>query len=143
MTQENNTNTKQVAVTELAEKAGVSRGTIYRRAKAYDIDLSSVLSDEQLQQIGVPIVQKQDTAREKELLHELNTLKTRVAQYETDVAQLQQDNSDLKQRAETDHQALLQEQSLHLMTQKRLEQSMESVKLLEDTTKKKKHWWQF
>lgn len=143
MTEANKTSMKQVAVTDLAEKAGVSRGTIYRRAKALDIDLNTVLSDEQLQQLGVPVEQKQDTEREKELLHELNTLKTRVAQYETDVAQLQQDNEKLTQRAETDHQALLQEQSLHLMTQKRLEQSMESVKLLEDTTKKKKHWWQF
>lgn len=143
MTDENKTNTKQVAVTELAEKAGVSRGTIYRRAKAYDIDLNSVLSAEQLEQLGVPVEQKQDTEREKELLHELNMLKTRVEQYETDIEQYKTDNEQLKQRAETDHQALLQEQSLHLMTQKRLEQSMESVKLLEDSTKKKKHWWQF
>lgn len=136
----------QLTIAEVARLAGVARATIYKRAKSKGVDLSQELNPDILMALGVP----SDIVMGDTVVNELND---KVTELETTIEQLETEKRQLQERADNDHKALLQEQSLHLMTQQRLEQSMASVALLETKAQEqeqekeskeepKKKWWQ-
>lgn len=150
-------NTNEWGATALGRRAGVSRNTIYQRAKANGIKIGEELTDEQLAQLGVTNTESaQNNTRSSAQSHdssELETLKQINAQLTSQNEHLLSEITVKNTQIEKHQAALEHEQALHLSAIRQLEQAKDELKALEsgqteaetqpDVKIKKKHWWQF
>lgn len=151
------TNTNEWGATALGRRAGVSRNTIYQRAKANGIKIGEELTDEQLAQLGVTNTEsaQHDTqsGAQSHDSNELETLKQLNAQLTSQNKHLLSEITVKNTQIEKHQTALEHEQALHLSAIRQLEQAKDELKALEtteqeqekqpETNAKKRHWWQF
>ena len=150
--------TNEWGATALGRRAGVSRNTIYQRAKANGIKIGDKLTNEQLAQLGVTNTEsaQKETQSSAQLYdsNELETLKQINAQLASQNEHLLNEITVKNTQIEKHQTALEHEQALHLSAIRQLEQAKDELKALESgeqdtdsqpnvTIKKKKHWWQF
>lgn len=148
-------NTNEWGATALGRRAGVSRNTIYQRAKANGIKIGGELTDEQLAKLGVTDTESvQDDTQRSAQSHdnkELETLKQLNAQLTSQNEHLLSEITVKNTQIEKHQTALEHEQALHLSAIRQLEQAKDELKALEsgepneqlNVKIKKKHWWHF
>lgn len=151
-------NTNEWGATALGRRAGVSRNTIYQRAKANGIKIGDKLTNEQLAQLGVTNTEsaQKDTqsSAQSHDSSELETLKQLNAQLASQNEHLLSEITVKNTQIEKHQSALEHEQALHLSAIRQLEQAKYELEVLETTEQeqsqrsekepiKKRHWWQF
>lgn len=150
-------NTNEWGATALGRRAGVSRNTIYQRAKANGIKIGDKLTNEQLAQLGVTNTESaQKDTQSSAQTHdssELETLKQLNAQLASQNEHLLSEITVKNTQIEKHQTALEHEQALHLSAIRQLEQAKDELKALEsgeqeqepqpEKATKKRHWWQF
>lgn len=139
------------SVTELAKELNLSRGTIYRRAKAQGIDLNDVdqgLTDDQLDLLRTELPKgvktnagekskktQESNENTKQLKEQIKTLQNTIAQKETQINELLQQNKNETERNAGREQELIQlvdqSQRLQLTAQQKLENTKAEMQEIE------------
>lgn len=124
----------------LATYLGITRKTLYKRAKERKVELSGSYTEEQLDTLRSRL----DTTQVNEKEHTNTQLNNQKDTPDTQLLTALQDQIDyLKQQIERRDQALDQQQRLQLSVSQQLDDAKEHIKLLETIQpEKKKRWWQ-
>jgi chromosome segregation ATPase len=129
---------------ELAAYLGITRKTLYKRAKERNIELSGTYTDEQLDTLRSRLDTTQINDKEYGNKQESNQKETElVTALQEQINYLKQQIEEKDRQIERRDQALDQQQRLQLSVSQQLDDAKEQIKQLETIQpEKKKKWWQ-